>query len=589
MNEVHDRSPVVYTQKASCRDCYRCLRACPVKAIRMKDAQASVVDERCLSCGTCIRYCPQGAKRYRTDLERAEHLLRGSQPVAVSLAPSFVSVFQPWEVSRLATALRKLGFCFVAETAVGAHIVSKQAAQWIAAHPGRPHIWSSCPSAIRYVQVYFPELVEHLVPVVSPMIAHAQHLKSKLGSGAKVVFIGPCVAKKAEAQSAEAAGAVDAVLTFEELLQWLEREKVSLGSCEESAFDETPAGDARFFPLEGGSLRAAGLHTMLADWHVQSASGFEHLTQALQCLRQEQIPVVLETLFCSQGCVHGPAMGRDRNVFRRRADVSRYAEEHPGISDGAVQVRPLREVRWPPQPAPSTPVREEDILAVLEKTGKTQIDEQLNCGACGYASCRDKAIAVLQGMAEPSMCMPYMRRQAEQRMDRIIETSPNGIVILDSHLQVVSMNPAFCRMFCCGPDLYGKRISCLMDSEPFERLAAGSEPVLEVTVHHTRPDLVCHQIMYTLPGEQQYVGIFVNLNSAHADTQKLEQLRKQTMAQAQELLEHQVAMAQHIAQFLGESTAKGEVLVENLLRLVRDPSESRNTGKPWPWHIYTSK
>jgi uncharacterized Fe-S cluster-containing protein len=211
----------------------------------------------------------------------------------------------------------------------------------------------------------------------------------------------------------------------------------------------------------------------------------------------------------------------------------------------------------------------------------------LNCGSCGYATCHDKAIAVLQGLAEPEMCIPYMRRLAEQRTDKICETSPNGIVMLDERLNILSMNPAFRKFFSCSNAVAGRRISYLMDPEPFERLASSDEPLVVVTVRHEKYNLVCHEILYKLPEEKQYVGIFVNITSSLANEEKLKELRSQTARQARELMEHQILMAQKMAQFLGESTARGEELVRNMLMLVADPKSEKDNR--WLWDMYTSK
>jgi len=227
---------------------------------------------------------------------------------------------------------------------------------------------------------------------------------------------------------------------------------------------------------------------------------------------------------------------------------------------------------------------------VLAMTGKLSPEDELNCGACGYASCRDKAVAVIRGMAEPEMCIPYMRRLAEQRTDRIIETSPNGIVIVDDRLNIISMNPAFRRYFMCTEAILGKRISYLMDPDPFERVVSGAEKIVETVARHDRYHIICHQIIYSLAEENQYVGIFVNITRSQADREKLDQLRAQTIAQAQELLEHQIDMAQRIGQFLGESSAQGEKLVENLMNMARSEQQSgAEEGEDWQRSTYTSK
>ncbi len=596
MNSSSESSPhrpgqVVFTNKARCRDCYRCVRVCPVKAIRMHKEQAFVVPERCISCGTCIRECPQGAKSFRNDVEHAARLIASKQIVSASVAPSFAAVFSDWEQKRLASALRKLGFSYVAETAVGAYHVAKKTADIIHNRPNRSHICTACPAVVRYVERYQPDLVDLLVPVVSPMLAHARHLKERLGLETKVVFIGPCVAKKAEAEDPQNEGFVDCVITFTELVEWLKRESISMASLEESAFDETPEGDARFFPLVGGSVRTAAMSTDLLAQNVVSVSGFSEVQEALAGIRGASA-VVVEPLFCPQGCINGPAVAVESNVYQRRKDVLDYAGQNQGQPPANDEDYSHLITRFNPQ-AIDGEVAEEEIRRILEKTGKTRPEDQLNCGACGYSTCRDKAKAVVRGMAEVEMCIPYMKRLAEQRTDRIIETSPNGIVILDERLNIIHMNPAFRRFFMCSEAVCGKRISYLMDPDPFEKLASGSETSIELVVKHERYNLIAHQILYPLREEKQYVGIFVNITHSQASQEKLTQLRAQTILQARELMEHQISMAQQIGKFLGESTARGEALVENLMRLAGDEKNASDgkgkKGNNWLWDIFTSK
>ncbi len=396
MSEGDGVRQVVFTNKARCRDCYRCVRVCPVKAIRMKDGQAYVVEDRCIGCGTCVRECPQGAKSYRNDTERAERLFAPGVQVAASIAPSFAAAFAEFQRRRLPSALRQLGFAYVGETAVGAYHVAAQTAAVVAARPERRYVCTSCPAVVRYVERYRPELVGALAPVLSPMLAHAKHIRQRLKADVRVVFIGPCVAKKAEAERPEHVGLVDCVLTFAELQEWFQRQGIDLSACEESDFDEAPEGDARLFPLEGGSVRTSGWTTDLLAGNVVAASGFEEVRTALEGLLVPDTPRVVEPLFCAQGCTNGPAMLDDRNVFARRGDVLGYASAHPGKKPETRHHAELVAQFFARRAGEEPPVSEEQVRHVLEITGKSREEDQLNCGACGYASCRDKAIAVIR-------------------------------------------------------------------------------------------------------------------------------------------------------------------------------------------------
>lgn len=582
-------SPVVFTNKAQCRDCYRCLRQCPVKAIRMINGQASVDPERCIACGTCIKECPQGAKQYRNDLEKAIRLLEEPFPTAVSLAPSFVAFFTESERQRLPSALRKLGFSHIAETSVGAYPVAIASLQ--RKHPDKSSICTACPAAVSFVRKYMPELTDNLLPVASPMLAHAAIIRKKLGDGAKVVFIGPCIAKKQEADFSAGLQKIDCALTFKELEEWFERENIKLDRLEESPFDDQPTGQARFFPLPGGLTRTADLGSDSLAADIVAVSGHAEFRKILATIQSTRVRLFVEPLFCSQGCVNGPGAPENFNLFKNRREVIDYAEAHAGLKQPLPQSDAIVDATYNPDKINEKegPVTEEAINKVLAATGKTSPADELNCGACGYDSCRDKAIAVIKGFAETDMCIPYMRRLAEQRTDRIIETSPNGIVMLDDKLSIISMNPAFRKMFLCSEAVLGKHISYLIDPEPFEKVLTGSENLIEQTVKHSRYNLIVHQIIYQLEVENQLVGIFVNITGSRQSIEELARIRSKTIQQAREMLEHQVHMAQQMAKYLGESTAQGESIIENLLKLTESADDSENRRKGPEWDIFTSK
>ncbi len=568
-DEAAAGSPVVFTNKARCRDCYRCLRVCPVKAIRLHEGQAEVVGERCIACGACIRACPQQARVCRSDLPAVRELLRGPEPVAASVAPGFVAAFPAQLARRLPSALRLLGFARVEETAVAAWHVAQASRRAFEESDG-PTVCTACPAAVRWVERYRPDAASWLAPVPSPAELHARSLRSQ---GARVVFIGPCVAKKLEADRSTA---LDCALTFSELLTWLDEAGLALERLEESGFDATPGDRARLFPLPGGLIRTAGLSTEPGACQALACAGVAELSDALAELRQQPRPLLVEPLLCPRGCISGPGM----------------PEQAAGLLGGALAVsalaaEPHDPAPQPPrpellafQPAPSPPppdaFGEDEIRQVLESSGKGDPADRLDCGACGYESCREKAVAVLRGLAELEMCLPRMRRLAERRTDRIIESSPNGILILDERLQVLSMNPAFRSMFRAGDALCGHPVSRLMDPEPFEAAAAAAGAIVERTVRHERFGVVCHQLLYRLDQDRQLVGIFVNVTASRARKEALEHLRSETIAQANELMEHQLSMAQQMARLLGDATAQGESLVHKLLRLAGEEAQTES-------------
>ncbi len=586
------KKQIIYTNKAQCRDCYRCVRACPVKAIKMFDAQASVDVDRCILCGTCITECPQGAKQYRKDIILAKEYLESGQKVLLSLAPSFPAFFDDSVVSRVPSALRSLGFSFISETAIGAYLVSKEAEKYIKKHENRPHIISFCPVVVNFVEKYYPYLSNFLLPVKSPMIAHARYLKEKHGYDCKVVFIGPCIAKKDESQRDLYEGYVDAVLTFDELKEWFEEKEIDLRKFEESWFDEPCDDDAKLFALSGGFGKIANMPADPISITNITTSGYESIKQALSYLTPDK-HVVIDSLFCNMGCINGAGIKNEVNFFERQQRVVKYAQKKDSFLPKAVTNYTIESDLGAKfnlySVNPKKEITEEQIKEVLQKTGKFNPEDELNCGACGYNTCHEKAIAVIEGIAEIEMCIPFMRRLAEQRGDKIIESSPNGIVILDKELNIVNMNPAFKRFFYCNNSMFGKKISVLMDPVHFEELKAGEEDIIERTVNHEKYNIVCHQKLYKLKNENQLVGIFVDITKNLADKEQLNSLRNETVQQAQELLHHQIEMAQKLAKILGENTAKGEILVENLLRLAKDEQIKDKKSSNWLWDIYTSK
>lgn len=445
-------------------------------------------------------------------------------------------------------------------------LVSEATKEHLAKQPEKSCLSTACPAFVRYVLYYRPEFKDYLMPLVSPMLAHGRHLKSKLGGETKVVFIGPCVAKKYEARH-DSGRAVDVVLTFDELMQWFSQEKIVPANFEESAFDEQPSKTAVVYPLEGGGLKTSALEVNSFETRTIAISGFTEICDTLDSIAQLPSGCVIEPLFCAQGCINGPLLCTEKTLLERRKSVLDYfdscMEEVGPVSNKKLNLEcSFDEAAFSPEE-----FAEEQIRQVLEKTGKLNSEDQLNCGACGYSSCREQAKDVLRKMAETDMCVPYVRRLAEQRTDKIIESSPNGIVILDKSLSILHMNTSFKKLFMCTDSVLGKPISYLIDAEPFEKIPVGAEEQRHATVHHRKYSLVCQQMIYALPQEEQIVGLFVDLTNMTKNKDKYDQLQSQTLEQAQTLLRHQTEMAGKIAEYLGSSAAQSEKLLVNLMRI----------------------
>jgi len=495
-------------------------------------------------------------------------MLENGDKVAVSIAPSFASVYSGWKQSRIPSALRVAGFSFISQTSIGAYQVAYHTAKHIEKNPDQMHVCSSCPVVVSYIEKYSTDHLRNLIPLVSPMVAHARMLKAKLPDY-KVVFFGPCIAKIKESLRPEARVFVDAALTFENLETLLHQKGILLEACEDSGFDESPIGDSGLFPLEGGILKTANITTDILAENILSVSGSTEFIEALEIITNNKQDFILEPLFCNNGCINGPAIGKKTNVFTDRAEIISYNRAHNTNQEiETIEKRRILTYFRDDSPKIVTNFKESQIWDVLNLTGKENIEHELNCGACGYNTCRDKAIAVLQGIAEVEMCMPFMRRLAEKKTDLLLEKDPNGIVILDNNLCIQNMNPAFKKMFVCSDKLINTPISYLVDTAPFEKLLAGKSLVKE-EVSYSNYNMICHLFCYRIQEQNQVVGIFVDVTDFHQNKEKLQSLKVDTIIQANELIEHQINMAQQFAMFLGENTAKGEVLLQKLIEAIK--------------------
>lgn len=564
---MREKKSVVYTVTANCQDCYRCVRVCPVKAISVIDGQAYVEDELCIKCGTCIRECPQGAKTMRSSIGQVKELLESGRKVAVSVAPSFAAVFPARDSGKIPTALKKLGFHYISETAEGAKLITEESFKSTTGG----NICTACPAVVEYIEKYRPEHLNILIPVVSPMIAHGRQLKKRLGDEWAVVFIGPCAAKKQEAERPENCDAIDWVLTFTELIGWMEEEGIKLEECQESDFESLGILDkARLFPLQGGMLKTGDVDCDGTNPDVIHISGADDVQRIFELPPEDWKYRVVEPLFCSGGCINGPGFPKDKNIFSRKQDIVSYARK-ASLKDKEGEHHKINyetDFRVQGNQAPLAPVSEERIQQILDSTGKSNPEMQLNCGACGYKTCRDNAVAVARGMAETEMCVSYMRRLAQQRADRIIETTPNGVVILDKDMKIMSMNPAFQKMFMCNNAIIGKPVSYLLDSGNYEKIAQGLGEQSESI--RTKYGIKYHERVYALREENQYVGIYSDLTKFRFDGDQIDLIKNQTLEQAKELLYHQIRFSQEMAHFLGKSTAQSEEMVKRIMDLYEE-------------------
>ena len=415
--------PLVSTIKEKCRMCYACVRECPAKAIRILDGQASVVPDRCIGCGNCVRVCSQNAKQVLSDVATAFALLASTDRVAAIVAPSFPAEFTDLQTSQLVGMIGDLGFDSVHEVAFGADMVAREYARLLQSS-ARRHITTTCPAVVSYVRKYHPALMPALVPLVSPMVATARALRARYGDELRIVFIGPCIAKKGEAAHDEIEGEVDAVLTFVELRQMFrmrnvaprlaEPERESNAPLPASPFDPPYPGLGSLFPLSRGLLQAATLREDLLEGDIVTADGRDHFVQAIEDFEAGASGIRLLDILCCQGCIMGVGMSSTEPIFRRRAQVSHEARERVATFDREAWERQLEEFADVDmrrsfsvvEPAFNGEPTQEELEPILQRMNKFEPEDHLNCGACGYESCLDHATAIYKGLAEVEMCLP---------------------------------------------------------------------------------------------------------------------------------------------------------------------------------------
>ena len=406
--------PVVTTIKDRCRVCYTCVRECPAKAIRIVEGQAEVIPERCIGCGNCVRVCSQKAKQITSSIEDVQSLIQSGRKIAACVAPSFAAEFHEMSYSRLVGMIRALGFHYVNEVAFGADLVADRVSRLLSENSGQGYISTACPAVFGYVKRYHPELIEALAPVVSPMVATARALRHLIDPKLKIVFIGPCISKKVEAWSQELNGEIDSVLTFEELRQMFSTKGLREEEITPSDFDPPHAGKGALFPMNRGMLQAAGIHEDLIAGDIVTAGGRANFIDAVMEFGAGDIKARFLDVLCCDGCIMGAGMTINAPLFRRQAWVSQYVHERMRQIDPdtwkksmeSCNALDLSRTFIPYDQRIPTP-SEKTLRAILKKMGKSKPEDELNCGACGYDTCRQHAIAIHKGLAEDEMCLPY--------------------------------------------------------------------------------------------------------------------------------------------------------------------------------------
>ncbi len=550
-------------KKSNCKNCYKCIRHCPVKSIRFSGNQAYIIGNECILCGQCFVVCPQDAKQIVDETEKVKVLMQGEEPVIVSLAPSFVANYEGVGIGSMRAALKKLGFFDVEETAVGATIVKKEYEKMLAEGTRNIIISSCCHSVNLLIQKYFPDCLPYLAGVLSPMQAHCRDIKRRY-KDAKTVFVGPCVAKKDEAQYYE--GYVDAVLTFDELTAWMKAEGVD--PAKEKDSDEHSR--ARFFPTTGGILKT--LENPSPEYTYMAIDGTENCIAALKDIEDGKIhKCFIEMSACAGSCVGGPVMEKfHRSPVKDFVAVSKFA----GDKDFEVEMPDSLSIQkeFTAIERRNQPPTENEIREILHQMGKTKPSDELNCGSCGYNTCREKAIAIYQGKAEVSMCLPYLKDKAENFSDTISRNTPNGLIVLNEKLEVQQINKAALKILNIryASDILGDQVVRVLDPGDFVTvLSTGKD------IHNKRVYLAEYEkyVEQTVVYDKEYrllLAIMRDVTEQEAQREKKENISRQTVEIADKVVDRQMRIVQDIASLLGETAAETKIALTKLKESIND-------------------
>lgn len=561
----------IVTQQANCQDCHRCMRNCPVKAIGIEKGQAHVIEDKCILCGNCVVECPQKAKQVEDQIANVKEIISSNQRVILSLAPSFVASFPEYSPEQLWERLLGLGFSAVEETAVGAEAVSKVYSQLLQM-TDRPVISACCPVIVNTIKKYYPQLVGNLAPVMSPMQVHARMLKERFDNDVVVVFAGPCIAKIAEQD--EPSSQVDAVVTFEQLKPWIaEQDNRLLGV--NTMQTEKASRRSRYYPVAGGILKSFTRSEQTAT-DIIAVDGLDKCMTVFDALGREEIaPRFIEALACSGGCIDGPACGTDKCSPAKRLKVLEFAVSgHVSAWQNTPDTFGFQREHTA-EPFKENMPSEKQIRQVLQQTGKNTKQDEKNCGACGFNSCREKAIAVCQGLTTIDTCVPYMRLKAESFANIIVDNALNAIIVVNDKLLIQEFNPAAEKIFDHRKEnVKGRNLAEFMNCSSIVSAAQSGQKVIDRRVRVATSGVVTNQVIIPV-NEHNLILIFMtDITIQEKHSRELEQMKHQTVEKASEIINKQMQVAQEIAGLLGETTAETKAALFELIGLLKAKEEN---------------
>lgn len=548
-------------KKSNCRNCYKCIRHCPVKSIRFSGNQAHIVGDECVLCGNCFVICPQNAREIRNDVEKAKVLLASGDPVVVSLAPSFSANYEGCGIEDMRRALKMLGFAEAEETALGATYVKNEYESIMASGMQQVCISSCCPSVNLLIRRYYPEALKYLARVVSPMQAHCADIRARYNN-AKTVFIGPCIAKK---QEADEYGDVDCVLTFAELSRWLQEAGIEI---ERTGVKRIENSHTRIFPTDGGVI--GSMTNRLGDCRYVSVSGPDNCINALKDISRGRLSkCFIEMSMCSGSCIGGPAMDKShQGAVHEFLTVTDSA----GDKDFIIGKKPEMDKAHPYTGVETQMPGNDAVREILRQMGKTKPEDELNCGSCGYNTCREKAVAVYQGKADLTMCMPYLRDKAESFSDNIINNTPNGILVLNEQLEVQQINKAAMRIMNIpdGCSVLGEPVVRLLDPLDFLSVLNTGKSIRDKRVYLADYKKYVEETVIMDHSFHIIMCIMRDITMQEQERQKKEELGRHTVEITDKVVDKQMRVVQEIASLLGETAAETKIALTKLKESLRD-------------------
>lgn len=548
-------------RKTNCKNCYKCIRHCPVKSIRFSGNQAHIVGNECILCGQCFVVCPQNAKEIADATEAVKVLLEGEEPVVASIAPSFIANYGVG-IEAMEQALRQLGFAAAEETAIGATYVNRMYEDILRNRKPDVLISSCCHSVNLLIQKYFPQALPYLADVISPMQAHSVDIRCRMPN-AHVVFIGPCLSKKDEAD--HYTGYVDEVMTFEELTRMLEEANIQL----EQNVDHNSQSRTRLFPTSGGILKTM---EKIPGYQYISVDGIENCIAALHDLEQGGLNnCFIEMSACAGSCIGGPVMEKyHRTPIRDYAAVDAYA----GSEDFPIETLPQERIhkemeainRKLPQPT------ETEIFTILRQMGKNKPSDELNCGSCGYNTCREKAIAIYQGKADLTMCLPYLKDRAENFSDHIINNTSNGILVLNESLEVQQINQTACEILNVRhpSDVLGEQVIRIRDPKDFLDVKNGGATIRDRRTYLAEYNKYVDETILYDASYRVLMCMMRDVTEEERQRRTKESIRQQTIETADKVVDKQMRIVQEIASLLGETAAETKIALTKLKGAISD-------------------